>query len=174
MQRSVQNTKFYEAFVTSCITRHWSICTQATPSPARAKPQRARRGYALAPLALQQKAIMAMLRACHSAQAFSQEALSSDELFSGLGTFSFEVGALQRCLGDTGKGTCVHLCRAGLAALRDIEAHVRELLEAGAGMRELLEYMKRGAAPWGKFTTKSSSEFVLMQTGLSLVVRPRG
>ena len=170
----MQNTKFYEAFVTSCITRHWSICTQATPSPARAKPQRARRGYALAPLALQQKAIKAMLRACHSAQAFSQEALSSDELFSGLEAFSVEVGALQRCLGNTGKGTCVHLCRAGLAALRDIEAQVRQLLAADAGVPEVLEYIKEGAAPWGRRNSNSGSEFVLMQTGLSLVVRPRG
>ena len=117
---------------------------------------------------------MAMVRTCYFAQAFSQEALSSDELFSGLEAFSVEVGALQRCLGNTGKGTCVHLCRAGLAALRDIEAQVRQLLAADAGVPEVLEYIKEGAAPWGRRNSNSGSEFVLMQTGLSLVVRPRG
>ena len=45
---------------------------------------------------------------------------------------------------------------------------------AGAGMPQVLDYIKDGDGPWGEITTKSGSEFVLMQTGLSLVVRPRG
>ena len=43
-----------------------------------------------------------------------------------------------------------------------------------AFMPEVLEYIKEGAAPWGRRNSNSGSEFVLMQTGLSLVVRPRG
>ena len=91
-----------------------------------------------------------------------------------LGDWDTEYGALQMCLGAAGKETCARLCRAGLAALRDIEAHVRLLLAAGAGMPQVLDYIKDGDGPWGEISKKSGSEFVLMQTGLSLVVRPRG
>ena len=136
---------------------------------ARAKPQRARRGYAPVPLALQKNATMAMIRACHSTQAFSQEALSSDELFSGLAAFGIEVGALQRCLGATGKEPCVRLCRAGLAARREIEAQVQLLLAAGAGVPELLDYIRGGTAPWGAYSCNRGSDYMLMLAGVALV-----
>ena len=73
-----------------------------------------------------------------------------------------------------GKEPCARLCRAGLAALREIQAQVRLLLAADAGMPQLLDYMRGGAAPWGAYSCNTGSQYVLMQRSLALVVRPRG